>query len=74
MILGIDIGGSKILFGLINDEGEILSSFNMPLKKDLTKEDIINIIKDNTKEFLNKNLDGVGITIPGLADNKNGIS
>jgi len=73
MILGIDIGGSKILFGLIDDNDSLLNSFSIPLKKDINKEEIISIIKENTTKFKDIKLDGVGITIPGLADPINGI-
>lgn len=75
-ILAIDIGGSKYMVGLISVCGEILEvrSFKWKL---LTKKDVIRSIILSSRELLDKYKDispiSIGITIPGLADPKQGM-
>lgn len=76
--IGIDLGATKILSGIIDEKADILFS----IKKDTDKrggqfllkqiEDIINILIEKSFE-LNINISAVGIGSPGRIDTKNGI-
>jgi len=73
--LAFDIGGSKLVTGIINAKGEILTSrrvFWDGLSQDSIIETVFNIGINVIKEFDGK-IDCIGATIPGLADTINGI-
>ncbi|SHE91477.1 ROK family protein [Clostridium fallax] len=72
-LIGIDIGGTYIKYGILDKSGNILKKD----KKETPKKDIkdfidflTNIIKEYKKE---ENIIGVGISIPGFIDSKKGI-
>lgn len=75
MKVGIDIGGSHIGIGVINEENEIIEKFD----KNYTKEEkdiIITVIENYIIETINKikenyNIEKIGIAVPGST--KNGI-
>ena len=73
-ILGIDIGGSKIAMGIIDDSGNVLCSEKDSLPSVINADLLTGIIKTMCDRMSEKyNFDKIGITIPGLADTKNGI-
>ncbi|MFN6947056.1 MAG: ROK family protein [Cytophagaceae bacterium] len=71
MILGLDIGGTFIKAGLVNDKGEISSAKKIPtpgiIANNNFSENILQVIKEYQKETPIK---GVGIGFPGLLDQK----
>lgn len=76
-VVSIDIGGSKILAGIINCRGEVLFQKYLPMEETITEkyltrciEKLINALK---KQIGNTHISGAGITVPGLADTENGI-
>lgn len=77
--LGVDLGGTNIVAGVINEEGDIIESISLPTiatrKIELIFDDIINMcLKLIYKYSLNKeNLKGIGVGVPGEVDVKNGI-
>ena len=78
-ILGIDIGGSKISVGIIDDTGKVLCSEKEQLPAGTTADLLLDVIKNKCDIISEKynfgidDFDKIGITIPGLADTKNGI-
>lgn len=73
MYIGIDLGGTNIAGGLVNDKGEILFKHSIPTGRergsDLVIEDIYNVIQvlidqNNT----DSEVMGIGIGIPGISD------
>ncbi len=68
--IGVDIGGTKILAGLVDDEGEILSTARRPTPHHDAQEvlqlvaETVNELKDGT----NLPIDGVGVGVAGLVD------
>jgi len=73
-ILGIDIGGSKIAVGIIDGGGNVLRSEKEQLPAKITANLLLDIIKSKCDKIIEKyEFDKIGITIPGLADAKNGI-
>jgi glucokinase len=72
IVLGLDIGGTKISSGLNNngkiyERREIDTPFNSP------KDYILEVIAEHISTYLPFQLKGIGIGIPGLVDSKNGI-
>ena len=78
-ILGIDIGGSKIAVGIIDSNGNVLCSEKEQLPAGTNADLLLDVIKskcDIISEKYNLDFDEIekiGITIPGLADTKNGV-
>jgi glucokinase len=69
--IGIDIGGTSLKCGVVNESGEIVFSFLVPLKNAKTEAEIISLIvgaiAQCTKQ-LNEPIMGVGIGFPGVID------
>lgn len=76
--LGVDLGGTNIVVGLIDEFGKIIKSITNPtLPERKTEEifdDIINMCQKLIDEFnlTNSSLKGIGMGIPGEVDSKNG--
>ena len=72
-ILAIDIGGSKILAGVIDDKGNVIAekkiTLNQPTQDSLLS-DIFSLCDNLIKE---NEISAIGASIPGLVDSKNGI-
>ncbi|MBF0385607.1 MAG: ROK family protein [Candidatus Omnitrophica bacterium] len=70
--IGIDIGGTKILAGLVNEKGEILNHEKTATPCDATAKDIVYLINDLIDDVLYptkiklKNISGIGLGVPGL--------
>ncbi|MBE6062989.1 MAG: ROK family protein [Clostridium butyricum] len=77
--IGVDLGGTNIVVGLVDQDGKIIKSLNRPTKKERGVEPIFDDIFDMCNQLINEfkldksNLKGVGIGAPGMIDNKNGI-
>ena len=75
-LLAIDIGGSKYMIALLDTEGKIIES-NRYMWQELSARIVIESIIRSTRELLNKHKGispiAIGVTIPGLADPKEGI-
>ena len=74
MKIGIDLGGSHIAIGVVNDLGIIIEKVEKRILKH-DKQQICSIIEDYIVEHVNKyakqyKIDSVGIAIPGTVDKK----
>ena len=73
-ILGIDIGGSKLAAGIIDESGNVLDTTKEQLPPGSTADFLLAAIERNCNQLIAKyDFDKIGITIPGLADAKNGV-
>lgn len=75
-ILSIDIGGSKLLMGIIDYEGNILFKRKVFLEEPVTKDYLgenIEIMIEDLLDNSNTDIDCVGVAVPGLADTDRGI-
>lgn len=80
-VLCIDIGGSKILTGILDEKGQVLFSqkrmFSKPDKKqvvDAILEESSAVLKEPSwKEREDEEVIAVGVSIPGLADSEKGL-
>lgn len=78
IVLGIDIGGTSIKGASINDKGEILDRFSLPVNKtDLAEKtlgDLCNLINEFIKEHsYSEKITGIGLGTPGIIDYEKGV-
>ena len=74
MYIGIDLGGTNIKAGVVNDEGKIISSLIIPTEANLGWEKVIlNIEKLISNLIRDNNVHAIGIGIPGPVDFEKGI-
>jgi glucokinase len=73
-IIGIDLGGTKVHVGLVQNN-EVISSKIEKLPKNCNDEwDVIHLIIKLTKEVIhNHEIVGIGVGAPSILDRKNGI-
>jgi glucokinase len=67
MILGIDVGGTTIKFGLVSSNGELKESSRVDtLENTTTPEKFIQTLIDKVKHYQSiSHIDGIGIGMPG---------
>lgn len=77
--LGIDVGGTNISAGIVNENGELLSKLTTPTMNGRNSEDILDDMAalcmrlcENMKIEI-KDVKSVGIGLPGLMDKKKGV-
>lgn len=79
MRIGIDIGGTNLVAGLVNDRYELIDKVGTPANGNRPDSEIIADIIGLCKEIMKKNsltekdIESIGIGVPGCYDNKNGI-
>ena len=78
--IGVDIGGTNLKAGVVNDRGEIISESSIPTgadrPQDVVLQDIlkaVNIAIEATGGVDRQDIKAVGIGSPGLIDSENGI-
>lgn len=77
-VVAVDLGGSKLEVGLVNQRGEILEKSRQELfGLSYTRENILSLIKrakNDLEERCGKlNIDAVGVSIPGPCDPTRGV-
>jgi len=76
-VYACDIGGSKLLCGLVSEKGEIFDTEMCPLTAEITTEKLEEHLIDFYRRLTSRNPDcrilRCGINIPGLADPANGM-
>ena len=78
IVIGVDVGGTSIKGGAINDKGEVLDSFTIRTDRKAEAEVTFGLIADAINEFINTHkydepYVGVGLGIPGLVNQETGI-
>lgn len=74
MILGIDIGGTGIKFGVVSDDYKILASRSIPTLSHRPVEEIVEDMISAAKELhAQYDFDRIGVGTPGDIDSDNGI-
>lgn len=77
--VGVDIGGTKISFGLFDVNAELLATKTVETYKVVTNDIFISLLADSIREFIAENnrdltsLQVIGIATPGIVDYKKGI-
>ncbi len=76
--VGIDLGGTFIKGGIVDDQGNIIVSDKVPTQSEGGAEVVATNIAELCKTLLKKanllesDVEGVGIGVPGMIDSKNG--
>lgn len=71
--LGIDMGGTRIKLGLLDEEGDLLETEMLPAKSDRSMEVRLNELVEDINRILSDKykLLGIGIAFPGIVDHTN---
>lgn len=79
IVCGVDLGGTKINTGIVNEEGKILKSIKVPTLAEEGPDAVISRIEKSILDVLDKegikaaNLSGIGIGSPGPLDAEKGV-
>ena len=71
-VIGLDIGGTKIHLGVVQ-AGKIIAELKRPTSAQASKEKIIAEIIEGIESLMEDSITGIGIGVPGLVDEQNGI-
>ena len=77
--IGIDVGGTNLVAGLVNELGHIFNKVTTPVGKDMTAEqfgaELVRMAKRlcEVAEMELGQVESVGIGLPGAVDNKEGL-
>ncbi len=72
MILGIDLGGTNLRIGRI-EEGTVRKKVSVPGPAALSLNDSLNYLKDEIAKMLTSDAEGIGIGVPSVVDASKGI-
>jgi glucokinase len=68
--IGVDIGGTKILAGIVNEEGEVLATARRATPRN-DANDVLDLVGEVVRELVSGSveaLEGVGLGVAGLVD------
>lgn len=72
-VVGVDLGGTKINAGVVDEYGNILKKSSAPTSKTGNRTEILDKIETLIKELNSEyNIDGIGIGSPGFIDSEKG--
>jgi glucokinase len=71
-VLGIDIGGTNIRIGLVEDNA-VVRIESIKIKKDGSEAEIMNDLISLTGRFMKEKIEGIGIGVPSVVDPEKGI-
>ena len=77
--IGIDVGGTNLVAGLVNEKGHILDKVNHPVDKTMTAVEFCEELARMSRKLCEmgamdySQIQAVGVGLPGLVDNKNGL-
>ncbi len=76
--IGVDLGGTNIATGIMDEEGKILAKYSTKTGGDRAPEEITASIAETVKAVISKSgaglneIEGIGIGVPGCFDNESG--
>ncbi len=68
MYIGIDVGGSHIGFGLLDDNFNIILNNDTYISRKTPIEEIVEILKEGIQNIINENVKYIGIGFPGICN------
>lgn len=72
-IFAVDIGGSKLVCGILEPNGKIIDTYRVEYPKSYTLDTIISYIKEGFEKLKHHSPSDCGVTVPGLCDVKKGM-
>lgn len=79
MYIGIDLGGTNIAAGIVDEKGKIIAQGSVPTLSERHYSEIVKDMADLCKKLISDNgfnlndIKAIGIGSPGSIDNKNGV-
>ena len=79
MYIGIDLGGTNIAIGIVDDDAKIIVKGSTPTYNERSYQEIVKDMADLSKELIEKaglkieDIKGIGVGSPGSVDAKNGV-
>ncbi len=72
--IAVDIGGTSIKYGIVEENGEVLFSSETPTEAEKGAENLIKIVKSLISSLIKKYKDihGIGVSTAGVVDTKDG--
>lgn len=71
-ILGIDLGGTNLRVGLV-DDGKIIRIEETSILYSVKQDDVLNCIYELIDRFIDNDIQGIGIGVPSVVDPEKGI-
>ncbi|NMA65978.1 MAG: ROK family protein [Clostridiaceae bacterium] len=77
--IGVDLGGTNIAAGIVDEDGRIIRKKSVPTNRERSSEEIVNDISKLIVDIMNEegltpqNLHSIGIGSPGIHDRENGV-
>ncbi len=73
--IGADIGGTKMNFAVVGEDGSLEDKFRIPTPAYVSRDEFMDILEKNI-EFLSGKYDvcGIGVGVPGLQDVEKGVA
>ena len=71
-VIGVDVGGTKISAGWV-ENNKLIKSFTLPTPAKDGKDEILEVILQAVNAVTMGKFSGIGVGIPGLVDTKNGV-
>ena len=77
--IGIDVGGTNLVAGLVNEKGHILDKVSHPVDKSMTAEELCHELARLAQKVCEmgavpyEQIEAVGVGLPGLVDNETGV-
>lgn len=72
-IFAVDIGGSKLICGVLSTDGEIIDTYRADYPKDYSLQTVVDCIKEGYERLKSYDCSYCGVAVPGLCDSKKGI-
>ncbi len=73
LLIGVDIGGTKIQAGLVTNKGKILKKSRLATEAKRGKKAILSNLKRCLQEIWSPDVKGIGVGIAGLVDHNKGV-
>ncbi len=70
--IGVDIGGTKTAIGVFDGDFSMISFSSFPSRQGDTPERILSVLAEEIKKLAPKNVDKIGMGIPGVVNPKTG--
>ena len=71
-VIGIDLGGTKILAGVIDRSGRVESQVARPTPDD-SQESVVDALVETVEELRTEGIAAVGLGVPGRIDPRSGL-
>jgi len=72
MTIGIDLGGTNIRCGLV-ENGSVVTRLSEPCRSDRPENEVVDQIKEMIRRLMNPSVKGIGIGVPSVVDEQKGI-